>query len=324
VVTRRLAGALLRAAARRWPAELRDDLLREWKAELHVLAGRGKRWRMLRFAASLATSPAGGPIVDRAVLHRRLRRTAGVLLLAPPACVAVVVLAAAVLRVAFGALDVRLDWAAAVQLPIWSGLTAGMAALLALLVTRAARRTVRTGPLAAALGVVLPIGLTVTVVLAALAGRGERGLPGTVPGLLLWLALLVPALWGAGLLARRGRTRLAWAVGLLGALVAADAAVVLAVVSAIPATPVGPVGDGLPPDTVDRISAPLWLLTCWTDSSLGLPRPTAWERFLITDRVLVEPVFYLACTPYAVAYAVAAARPAPAAEPVPEPLPSPA
>ncbi|MEU4478820.1 hypothetical protein AB0F68_12250 [Micromonospora sp. NPDC023966] len=324
MVTRRLAGSLLRAAARRWPAELRDDLVREWDAELHVLAGRGERWRMLRFAASLATSRAGTPVVDRAVLHRRLRHTAGVLLLAPPACVVVVVLAAAVLRVAFGALDVRLDWAAAVQLPIWSGLTAGMAALLALLVTRAARRTVRTGPLATALGVVLPIGLTVTVVLAALAGRGERGLPGTVPGLLLWLALLVPALWGAGLLARRGRTRLAWAVGLLGALVAADAAVVLAVVSAIPATPVGPVGDGLPPDTVDRISAPLWLLTCWTDSSLGLPRPTAWERFLITDRVLVEPVFYLACTPYAVAYAVAAARPAPAAEPVPEPLPSPA
>lgn len=323
-MTRRLAGLLLRTAARRWPVELRAELIREWEAELHVLAEGGERRRMLRFAASLAAGRAGGPVVDRTVLHRRLRHTARVLLLAPPACVAVVVLAAVVMNLAYAVLDVRLTWATAVQLPLWSGLTAGAGALLALLVTRAARRTVRTGPLPTALGVVLPIALTLTVVLAAFAGRGEQGLPGTVPGLLLWLALLVPALWGAGTLASRGRTRLAWAVGVLGALVAADAAVVLAVVSAIPAPPVGPVADGLPPDTVDRVSAPLWLLTCWTDSSLGLPRPTAWERFLITDRVLVEPVFYLACTPYAVAYAVAAARPAPATEPAPEPVPAPA
>ncbi|WP_433312570.1 hypothetical protein [Micromonospora chersina] len=206
MVTRRLAGLLLRAAARRWPAELRADLVREWDAELHVLAGRGEQWRMLRFAASLATSRAGAPVVDRAVPHRRLRRTAGVLLLAPPACVAVVVLAAVVMRLAFSALDIRVTWATAVQMPLWSGLTAGAGALLALLVTRAARRTLRTGPLATALGVVLPVALTVTAVLAALAGRGEQGLPGTVPGLLLWLALLVPALWGAGILARRGRT----------------------------------------------------------------------------------------------------------------------
>ncbi|WP_225853849.1 hypothetical protein [Micromonospora sp. AMSO31t] len=322
MVTRRLAVLLLRRAARRWPAELRTALIREWDAELHVLAGHGQRWRMLRFAASLAASRAGAPVVDRAVLHRRLRHTAGVLLLAPPACVTVVLLAAVVMNLAYAVLDVRVAWATAVQLPLWSGLTAGAGALLALAVTRAARRTVRTGQLATALGVVLPIGLTVTVVLAALAGQGESGLPGTVPGLLLWLAVLVPVLWGAGVLARRGRTRLAWFVGVLGALVAADAAVVLAVVSAIPAAPVGPVADGLPADTVDRVSAPLWLLTCWTDSSFGLPRPTAWERFLITDRVLVEPVFYLACTPYAVAYTVAAARPAPAVEPVPEPVPT--
>ncbi|MFF4810813.1 hypothetical protein ACFY03_21640 [Micromonospora chersina] len=323
MVTRRLAGVLLRAAARRWPAELRDELVREWDAELHVLAGRGQRWRMLSFAASLAASRTGTPVADRAVPDRRLRRTARVLLLAPPACVAAVGVAAVVMGLAYAVLGPSVRWATAAQLPLWSGLTAGAGALLALLVTRAARRTVRTGPLATALGVVLPIGLTVTVVLVALAGRDDRGVPGTVPGLLLWLALLVPALWGAGILARRGRTRLAWAVGVLGALVAADAAVVLAVVSAIPA-PVGPVADGLPPDTVDRVSAPLWLFTCWTDSSLGLSRPTAWERFLITDRVLVEPVFYLACTPYAVAYAVAAARPAPATAPVPEPVPSPA
>ncbi|WP_435589233.1 hypothetical protein [Micromonospora chalcea] len=114
---------------------------------------------------------------------------------------------------------------------------------------------------------------------------------------------------------RRVRVRAAWLAGLLGALVAADAAVVLAVVTSIPAG--APVADGLPPDSVDQISAPLWLFTCWTDSSFGLPRPTGWERFLITDRVFVEPMFYLACTPYVLAYAIAAARPAAAAAPVP-------
>ncbi|MEK8109892.1 hypothetical protein NKG94_46570 [Micromonospora sp. M12] len=38
-----------------------------------------------------------------------------------------------------------------------------------------------------------------------------------------------------------------------------------------------------------------------------------WEMFLITDQVLVEPMLYLACTPYALAYTIRAARSAPAA-----------
>ncbi|GHJ14045.1 hypothetical protein TPA0908_20400 [Micromonospora sp. AKA38] len=101
------------------------------------------------------------------------------------------------------------------------------------------------------------------------------------------LLLAPPA--GLVALARRGRTRTAWLVGVLGALVAADAPVARTVVAAIPAT--APAVADLPPDAVDRVSAPLWLFTCWTDSSFGLPRPTAWERFLITDRVVVEPMF---------------------------------
>ncbi|MCW3843866.1 hypothetical protein ONA70_27585 [Micromonospora yasonensis] len=41
--------------------------------------------------------------------------------------------------------------------------------------------------------------------------------------------------------------------------------------------------------------------------------------------LLVVPMCYLACTPYALAYAVAAARPAqPAGVPSAEPVPSPA
>ncbi|WFE41604.1 hypothetical protein [Micromonospora sp. WMMD998] len=318
MVTGRLAALLLRLAVRRWPAELRAELAREWAAELHELARTGRRWTMLRFAASLATSRAATPLVDRTAVPARLWRTAGVLLLAPPACVAVLVLAAVVMNATYGWLSFAAVWPTAAQMPIWSAVVAGLGTLLALVVTRTARRTVRVGALPTALGVVAPIAVTLAVVLGWFASRAESGLTEMVPGLLLWLALLVPALWAAGVLAHRGRTRSAWLVGLLGAFVAADAAVVLTVVSTIPATP--PTTE-LPPDAVDRISAPLWLLTCWTDSSFGLPRPTEWERFLITDRVLVEPMFYLACTPYAVAYAVAVARPAPAAVPGPEPVP---
>ncbi|WP_189332596.1 hypothetical protein [Actinoplanes ianthinogenes] len=54
----RLTAACLRAAARRWPADLRDDLAREWAAELAALEGRsGTAWRRLAFAISLAVTP---------------------------------------------------------------------------------------------------------------------------------------------------------------------------------------------------------------------------------------------------------------------------
>ncbi|WFE52519.1 hypothetical protein [Micromonospora sp. WMMD1155] len=74
----------------------------------------------------------------------------------------------------------------------------------------------------------------------------------------------------------------------------------------------GPVIEATAGDSVDRISAPLWLFSCLTDWNFGLPRPTRWKIFLIADEVLVEPMFYLACSPYALAYTIRAARSAPA------------
>ncbi|MBB4745056.1 hypothetical protein BJY16_008515 [Actinoplanes octamycinicus] len=54
----RLTAACLRAAARRWPADLRDDLAREWAAELDELERRpGTAGRRLAFAISLAITP---------------------------------------------------------------------------------------------------------------------------------------------------------------------------------------------------------------------------------------------------------------------------
>ncbi|GAA1402016.1 hypothetical protein ACFQZ4_47550 [Catellatospora coxensis] len=50
---RRVCNRFLTAAARRWPAELRDEMLAEWRAELHAMPGTARR---LRYAASLAAS----------------------------------------------------------------------------------------------------------------------------------------------------------------------------------------------------------------------------------------------------------------------------
>jgi len=60
----RLCHALLTSAARRWPAELRDEMLAEWRAEMHAAPGTVRR---LRYAASLATSR---PHRERAVVAR--------------------------------------------------------------------------------------------------------------------------------------------------------------------------------------------------------------------------------------------------------------
>lgn len=48
-----LCRTLLTAAARRWPEDVRDEMLVEWRAELHAMPGTARR---LRYAASLATS----------------------------------------------------------------------------------------------------------------------------------------------------------------------------------------------------------------------------------------------------------------------------
>ncbi|MFI6234043.1 hypothetical protein ACIBD9_10865 [Micromonospora sp. NPDC050784] len=310
MVTRRIAELLLGLAARRWPTDVRDDLRREWTAELHVLAESGRRTAMVGFAVSLAVSRAGAPLVDRNMMRRRARRTAAALLLAPLACAGIVVVSALAMSQVYTLLSMRVSWSTAAQLPLWSTLTVGLAVLLAKYTARSARHTALQGPLRIALGVVLPVGVAALGLMSVLNGKVFGSF---VPGLLLWLAGLTLALWAAAGLAARGRVGVAWAVGVVGALVAADLAVILFVVQTIPGPGTVP-ADAMTPDSVDRISAPLWLFVCWTDWNFGLPRPTSWEIFLITDQLLLEPMFYLACSPYALAYGIRAARSAP--EPV--------
>ncbi len=310
-MTRRAAELLLALAARRWPIEVRDDLRREWAAELHVLAESGHRTKMLGFAVSLAVSRAGAPIVDRTLMRGRAGRTVAALLLSPIACVGIVLVSAFALNPIERI--VAESWSERAQKPIWTALTLGLAVLLAVLAARWARHTALDGPLRIALGVVLPIGAVAVVFLSAIS---PDDMVTFVPGLLLWLVGLTLALWAAARLASRNRLRAAWWVGVLGALAAADLAVILAVVDVIGAGGrAGPVSGPTPLDGVDQISAPLWLLVAWTDWNVGLPRPTIpWEIFhIITNEVLAEPMLYLACMPYALAYTIRAARSAPAA-----------
>ncbi|MEU8181727.1 hypothetical protein AB0B85_11310 [Micromonospora sp. NPDC049044] len=324
MVTRRAAELLLELAVRRWPAEVRADLRREWAAELHVLAESGNRTTMLGFAASLAVSRAGAPLVDRNLVRGRVGRTVAALLLSPLACVGIVLVTAFALYPTQRWLtsELRSDQA---QQRIWTTLTLGLALLLAVLAARWARHNALDGPLRIAFGVVLPIGVAAVVFLYVLQ---PDELAATLPGLLLWVAGLTLVLWAAASLAARGRLHAAWWVGVLGALAAADLAVILAVVDAISAGDrAGPVIGLTPVDNIDRISAPLWLLAAWTDWNIGLPRPTIpWEIFgIISNRVPLEPMLYLACTPYALAYAIRAARSGPSA-PValaPAPIPKP-
>ncbi|MEW2429083.1 hypothetical protein AB0877_13815 [Micromonospora sp. NPDC047644] len=312
MVTRRAAELLLTLAARRWPAQIRDDLRREWAAELHMLAESGHRTRMLGFAVSLAVSRSGAPIVDRRLIRGRIGRTAATLLLSPIACVGIV------LASAFALMPIERmtpDWSQRVQKPIWTALTIGLAVLLAVFAARWARHTALDGPLRTALGVVLPIGAVGVVFLAAISPDDPVTF---VPGLLLWSAGLTLALWAAASLAARDRLRVAWWVGILGALAAADLAVILTVVDVVAAgRRAGPVSSPTPLGGVDWISSPLWLLAAWTEWNISLPRPTiSWEIFhIVSNEVRAEPMLYLACTPYALAYTIRAARSAPA-EPV--------
>ncbi|MFI7574041.1 hypothetical protein [Micromonospora sp. NPDC049497] len=307
MVTRRIAGLLLALARRRWPVDLRDELHREWEAELHVLASDGRRARMLLFAASLAARRSGVPAADRAPLGRRVLRTALPLLLAPTACAAIVLAALTVMNLVVETLAWTGAWAFDMQLPIASTMAAAAAVGPAILADRLARRGGPAGGWRAVAAVTAPLAATALLIAYALSNSSDQLLDIAFV-LMFWLAALAVVLRTATALAQRGRIRAAWVAGVLGALVVADLAVVLAVLGDVPTGPKSVV-DGVPQgDTIDPVSAPLWLFAVYTNSSLGLPRPTEWEIFLITDDVLMEPLFFLAATPYALAWVIRAAR----------------
>lgn len=308
MVTRRLCDALLRLAARRWPADLSADLHAEWQAELHVLAEQGRPLPMLAYAASLAVSrPTAEPVLDRSAVSRPVLRTAAFVLLTPVAGVVAMIagfllMNAAVYRLAH--LMVPGDYDPMfLQEPLATTFTGVSAGGLALAARRFGRRSATSAPLLLATVLAVPCGL-VALLLVSLGGNADK-VWRVLPELVLWTAGVVLVLWLTARAAARGRARRAWWLGLLGAFAVADLVVVLTVVNhSMPATVV----DGGYVDGVARAWALLWLPALFAGTSLGLPGPTEWEIAQVGDITEFTPYLYLVFTPYLVAYAIAAAR----------------
>jgi hypothetical protein len=312
-VIERIVAHLLEAAVRRWPDHTREELIREWTAEVHALgrdpdvAGPARRWRQLRFAASLvlARQPEaalpwpGRPTPARAHVAWLVVAPLLTMLAAPPLLLAVQ------LPLAWLTLTPTLITVLAVETLV---ATAGVAAFIGIVLARRLVRRRAGAPLGvgAAAGLTLPMigGLLVLDVLARAVNGMWAGGAATLVVALVLVATLPPLAAGVAALAR-GRPGLALAVAGLASPAVALAALYVTVLMARP----------VPADAASR---PWWWLTrigqepilnVWYDRpGTGLP---------IEAVLKVLPGAVLATVVLGLAHAIRSARPAPAAVPVP-------
>lgn len=231
IVVQWLVTRLLAWALRRWPEPMREDLSREWTAELHALgqedgvAAPVRAWRQLRFAASLATSrPHRTSIRQLGWLRRRspvLVQTAWQL--SAPALTAAAVMAARTLL-----LVIPLPFSKTVLLATFAAESLAAQTVFAVWVgTLLGRRFVhRVGYVVGPAGyvwVTLPLigGLLLVDVLARASGQMWAGSWLTAAAIVC-LAVLLPVAAAGTAAVARGRPR-------LGIIVAAFAAPVLTV-----------------------------------------------------------------------------------------------
>jgi hypothetical protein len=308
-VIERIVTHLLDAAVRRWPDHAREELIREWTAEVHALgrdhdvAGPVRRWRQLRFAASLvlARQPEaalpwpGRPSPARAHVAWLVAAPLLTMLAAPPLLLAVQ------LPLAWLTLTPTLITVLAVETLV---ATAGVAAIIGTVLARrlVRRRAGASLGVAAAAGLTLPMigGLLVLDGLArAVNGMWAGGASALVAALCL-VATLPPVAAGIAALAR-GRPGLAVAVAGLASPAVTLTALYVAVLMARPVP-------------TDAASGPWWwlirigqepILNVWYDrAGTGLP---------IEAVLKVLPGAVLATVVLGLAHAIRSARPAPAA-----------
>jgi hypothetical protein len=351
-------GACVRLAVERWPAEMRDDLAREWLAELAELAhdreigSVARAWRQLTYAASLACSPAvepenAAPRVWREELPSFGRAGQQLLLVGGLAVVASWVtalwpdMAASVLSAVRGdnaghapfVGRTGFDWAGnavsvfslalVVVLWCWFGRMLG---------GWAPKGWARHTRLAVA-GSTVATALVVGAVAFGFFGKDKHffSLPtgrivsmsvDVVPAVVVWtvLAGLVAVLTGSFLYS--GRTRLGWVTGVAGMLFALEVTAVVAGLSS--ATAVG----------LDLATAPAWFpMTLLDESHSGIAFGVisfrggqdlaASEAVTGVINLLVRPL--LLCSAFLLAYAIRVSRaaatvPVPAAVVRPEPV----
>ncbi|GAB7036995.1 MULTISPECIES: hypothetical protein [Catenuloplanes] len=253
-----LARRCLRAAARRWPAEIRDEMEREWLAELSAMeAERAAAHRRLGFALSLLTSP---PARDTTGVPRGWAETLSAF--GPGAAVMLLGLAT---YTAGRAVDEILTTVLSttsieyvIYFPSWAGLLP--APFLIAWGVATGRWLGRRQPMshdgrfgAATSAVLAPLGL----VPALLLGAWMLSEPYVVYGVLLGVAIWVPgtALTGIAVAraARRGRAAL---IACLGAPVTAALAAVAATVPMVLTSPAG---------------VPVGLSAAWASLTFGMP-----------------------------------------------------
>jgi hypothetical protein len=326
---------LLRAATRRWPADLRAEMLREWSAELTALPSRWRRWR---FAISLAFSPAveeAGqpartwreelPSIGRGVQHLLL--IAGAALLAvftgEPAQLARTALIATGLDPGlqdFGPPDLGpFDWTANTVSVVALGLTA----VAAYAIGRAVgRRTPITwpGPRSALAGPAITAAVTAAAVLwfADYLEDMQVGASGgtllytldTAAGLAVWVIGGVAVT--IAVLRRRnsGYRREGWIAAIVGGLLTLEIAAIVAVYRSAGAI-------GVPTST-----APLWFPLSLLDvDHSGIVFGTVDQGYVPSATIagaaagLTRPL--LALTGFLIGYAIHARRAVPASRPAP-------
>lgn len=226
----RLALLLLQYAARRWPAEIREESHRTWLAEVHALTTdpdlgpRTRTWQALRFSASLAArrpAPSTAPSTPMAATPRPSRELLGA------------TIGVAIFGTLTAMLLVHLPAAIADRLPDPDGGDAlhrlpllALAPVLAAVGVLAGRRLARRDT---------PSGLTHTVIIIVLGWCCARLLPifggivSALPGLALWAIGLWVAAHLTARLARRPRGPLPWTALAAGVLALANLAVILTV-----------------------------------------------------------------------------------------------
>lgn len=296
----RITDGLLAAAVRRWPAHRREELAREWGAELHELAHepgvppRLRAWRRLWFAASLAVArPSGAP----PRLSRRARDHVLRLLLAPPACLLVTALLLVPLGLLpFGWIDSSPVFDACYRL--WEYLV--LAAVSGATGVQLGQWLLRSrggdaaGPGRAAAATLPAVGGL--LLFDALAHGGQPTWWGAwaAAGLLV---LLPPAARVTAELAGRGRLRATWA----GAAVAAPLLALVAV------DVIGVVAGSA---SVGAVVGPWWLSEHLGQAGLGLLVPRG-EPGSAGSALAVLPRAVFATAILVLAHAVRVARPLP-------------
>ena len=338
----RAAVLLLSIAARRWPAARREELAREWSAELHAIAADGRRWEALWFAASLAASrPAAVSTTDRSAALR-FGSTVGVLLVAPFVSVFAFLGATYVIQTATQPLIFRLMnpggspyhplpsvgpyWSlernireGVIVLVIAVGLSAVAGAGLL-----AGGRSALIRPKALAVGVVAGLTCGIFPFLQLETGTPAENYPALALATVGWAAILATMLWRVAMLARNGRQGTAWVAGIVAVLLSADLATTLAIVLHRPAG-------------VSMSVAFLWFPSSLSLMLLVLPFPFIAEWPVIRDLINYDGVspdavlemypapywlFLLLISVFALTYVIGAARrPDPALAPATVPVP---